>query len=105
MPGLAENLARLTGLAVERRAEGVMLADSGGRFTDKPFPGRGGAGYVPENRHQLVASPGTAVFRARGCVREFGHHWLWTGGSICDVTLSDWECGWRHRLTRSRFMR
>jgi len=43
MPGVAENLARLTGLAVERRAEGVLLADSGGRFTDKPFPGRGGA--------------------------------------------------------------
>lgn len=41
--GVAENLARLTGLAVERRAEGVLLADSGGRFTDKPFPGRGGA--------------------------------------------------------------
>jgi uncharacterized protein (TIGR02678 family) len=43
LPGVAENLARLTGLAVERRAEGVMLADSGGRFTDRPFPGRGGA--------------------------------------------------------------
>lgn len=42
-PGVAEDLARLTGLAVERRAEGVMLADAGGRFTDKPFPGRGGA--------------------------------------------------------------
>ncbi|GAA3819688.1 hypothetical protein GCM10022226_45140 [Sphaerisporangium flaviroseum] len=42
-PGLATDLARLTGLAVERRAEGVMLADPGGRFTDKPFPGRGGA--------------------------------------------------------------
>src|SRR3984885_480107 len=41
--GVAENLARLTGLAVERRAEGVLLADSGGRFTDRPFPGRGGA--------------------------------------------------------------
>ena len=43
LPGVAENLARLTGLAVERRAEGVMLADAGGRFTDRPFPGRGGA--------------------------------------------------------------
>jgi len=32
--GVAENLARLTGLAVERRAEGVLLADAGGRFTD-----------------------------------------------------------------------
>jgi uncharacterized protein (TIGR02678 family) len=42
-PGVAENLARLTGLAVERRAEGVTLADAGGRFTDRPFPGRGGA--------------------------------------------------------------
>jgi uncharacterized protein (TIGR02678 family) len=41
--GTAESLARLTGLAVERRAEGVMLADAGGRFTDRPFPGRGGA--------------------------------------------------------------
>jgi uncharacterized protein (TIGR02678 family) len=40
---VAESLARLTGLAIERRAEGVMLADSSGRFTDKPFPGRGGA--------------------------------------------------------------
>jgi uncharacterized protein (TIGR02678 family) len=42
-PGLAEDLARFTGLAVERRAEGVMLADAGGVFTDRPFPGRGGA--------------------------------------------------------------
>jgi uncharacterized protein (TIGR02678 family) len=41
--GVAENLARLTGLAVERRAEGVLLSDAGGRFTDRPFPGRGGA--------------------------------------------------------------
>lgn len=41
--GVAENVARLTGLAVERRAEGVLLADAGGRFTDRPFPGRGGA--------------------------------------------------------------
>jgi uncharacterized protein (TIGR02678 family) len=41
--GLADNLARLTGLVVERRAEGVMLVDPGGRFTDQPFPGRGGA--------------------------------------------------------------
>lgn len=40
---VADSLARLTGLAVERRAEGVLLADSSGRFTDKPFPGRGGA--------------------------------------------------------------
>jgi uncharacterized protein (TIGR02678 family) len=42
-PGLAEDLARFTGLVVERRAEGIMLADAGGVFTDRPFPGRGGA--------------------------------------------------------------
>ncbi|WP_214414485.1 DUF2398 family protein [Sphaerisporangium fuscum] len=42
-PDLTADLARLTGLAVECRAEGVLLADEGGRFTDKPFPGRGGA--------------------------------------------------------------
>ncbi len=40
---LADNLARLTGLVVERRAEGVMLVDPTGRFTDQRFPGRGGA--------------------------------------------------------------
>ncbi len=40
---LADNLVRLTGLVVERRAEGVMLVDPTGRFTDRPFPGRGGA--------------------------------------------------------------
>jgi uncharacterized protein (TIGR02678 family) len=40
---LADNLARLTGLVVERRAEGVMLVDPTGRFTDQPFPGRAGA--------------------------------------------------------------
>ncbi|MFI5062886.1 MAG: DUF2398 family protein [Streptosporangiales bacterium] len=40
---LADNLARLTGLVVERRAEGVLLADPTGWFTDQRFPGRGGA--------------------------------------------------------------
>ena len=39
----ADNLARLTGLVAERRAEGVMLVDPMGWFTDLPFPGRGGA--------------------------------------------------------------
>lgn len=40
---VADNLARLTGLVVERRAEGVALIDRVGSFTDRPFPGRGGA--------------------------------------------------------------
>lgn len=42
-PTLAEDIARLTGLPVERRAEGIMLVDTTGHFTDKRFPGRGGA--------------------------------------------------------------
>lgn len=43
LPRAADELAGFTGLKVERRAEGVMLADPSGRFTDRPFPGRGGA--------------------------------------------------------------
>ncbi|MFE1168265.1 DUF2398 family protein [Nocardiopsis sp. NPDC058789] len=41
--GLAEEVARLTGTKLERRAEGVLLADASGAFTDRAFPGRGGA--------------------------------------------------------------
>ncbi|MFE9107894.1 DUF2398 family protein [Actinomadura geliboluensis] len=40
---VTDNLARLTGLVAERRAEGVALIDASGLFTDRPFPGRGGA--------------------------------------------------------------
>jgi hypothetical protein len=65
-PGVAENLARLTGLAVERRAEGIMLADAGGRFTDRPFPGRGGAvnraaGLLLAKIADLIEDPGQAL--------------------------------------------
>jgi hypothetical protein len=65
-PGVAENLARLTGLAVERRAEGIMLADAGGRFTDRPFPGRGGAvnraaGLVLAKIADLIEDPDEAL--------------------------------------------
>jgi hypothetical protein len=42
-PELAAKLARFTGLTVERRAEGIALVDGTGRFTDRRFPGRGGA--------------------------------------------------------------
>ncbi|GAA3226215.1 DUF2398 family protein [Actinocorallia longicatena] len=43
LPQVADELSRFTGLPVERRAEGIMLADPSGRFTDRPFPGQGGA--------------------------------------------------------------
>ncbi|MFI6356780.1 TIGR02678 family protein [Streptomyces sp. NPDC050743] len=40
-PALAEDLERLTGLTVERRAEGVALVDTSGRLSDIRFPGGG----------------------------------------------------------------
>jgi uncharacterized protein (TIGR02678 family) len=64
--GVAEDLARLTGLAVERRAEGIMLADAAGRFTDRPFPGRGGAvnraaGLLLAKIADLIEDPGETL--------------------------------------------
>jgi uncharacterized protein (TIGR02678 family) len=49
----ADDLAAFTGLTVERRAEGVALVDGTGRFTDRRFPGRGGA--VPRTAGLLLA--------------------------------------------------
>jgi uncharacterized protein (TIGR02678 family) len=40
-PGLAEDIERLTGLGLERRAEGVALISAGQRFTDVAFPSTG----------------------------------------------------------------
>lgn len=40
-PALAEDLERLSGLTVERRAEGVALIDTSGRLSDIRFPGGG----------------------------------------------------------------
>ena len=40
-PGLVEDLERLTGLTVERRAEGLALLDSARRFSDLGFPAGG----------------------------------------------------------------
>jgi len=40
-PALAEDLERLTGLPLERRAEGVALLNVGQRLTDVTFPGTG----------------------------------------------------------------
>ncbi|HEV2638125.1 MAG TPA: DUF2398 family protein [Actinocrinis sp.] len=63
---LADNLARFTGLQVERRAEGVALVDSGGRFTDRRFPGRGGAvnraaGLMLAKMADLLEDPDTSA--------------------------------------------
>ncbi|MET8867204.1 TIGR02678 family protein [Nonomuraea sp. NPDC004580] len=40
-PSLIEDLERLTGLSVERRAEGVAIIDTSGRLSDVRFPGGG----------------------------------------------------------------
>ncbi|MEV7393193.1 TIGR02678 family protein [Streptomyces sp. NPDC091215] len=40
-PALVEDLERLTGLTVERRAEGVALVDTSGKLSDIRFPGGG----------------------------------------------------------------
>lgn len=67
---LAANMERFTGLHVERRAEGIALVDPTGRFTDRRFPGRGGAinraaGLLLAKIADLLEDPDTQVVRAR----------------------------------------
>jgi uncharacterized protein (TIGR02678 family) len=40
-PSVAADVADLTGMIVERRAEGIALLDVSGRFSDRRFPGTG----------------------------------------------------------------
>ncbi len=68
-PALAEDVERLTGLPLERRAEGVALINTGGRLTDVTFPGTGTvaqaalllcariAGYLQRNRGRVEHLP------------------------------------------------
>lgn len=68
-PALAEDLERLTGLALERRAEGVALVDIGRRLSDTVFPSGGTvaqaalllcarmAGYVSRGRERFERLP------------------------------------------------
>ncbi|EGX60929.1 hypothetical protein SZN_04828 [Streptomyces zinciresistens K42] len=60
-PALAEDLERLTGLAVERRAEGVTLVDTSGRLSDLRFPG---GGTVAQAALLLAARISAAVQRS-----------------------------------------
>ncbi|MFJ9379554.1 TIGR02678 family protein [Streptomyces sp. NPDC101455] len=60
-PALAEDLERLTGLAVERRAEGVALIDTSGRLSDLRFPG---GGTVAQAALLLAARISAAVQRS-----------------------------------------
>jgi uncharacterized protein (TIGR02678 family) len=66
---LNEDLERLTGLALERRAEGVALVNTGQRLTDVSFPGTGTvaqaalllcariAGHLQRNRGRVEPLP------------------------------------------------
>jgi uncharacterized protein (TIGR02678 family) len=68
-PALAEDLERLTGLPLERRAEGVALINAGGRLTDVTFPSTGTvaqaalllcariAGYLQRNARRVEHLP------------------------------------------------
>ncbi|MFJ9541810.1 TIGR02678 family protein [Streptomyces sp. NPDC101225] len=60
-PALAEDLERLTGLTVERRAEGVALVDTSGRLSDIRFPG---GGTVAQAALLLAARISAAVQRS-----------------------------------------
>jgi uncharacterized protein (TIGR02678 family) len=66
---LAEDIERLTGLELERRAEGVALVNAGQRFTDVTFPSTGTvaqaalllcariAGYLQRHRSRIEPLP------------------------------------------------
>jgi uncharacterized protein (TIGR02678 family) len=82
-PALAEDLERLTGLSVERRAEGIALVNAGQRLTDVTFPGTGTvaqaalllcariAGYLQRNRTRVEHLPAaTAAERLAEAARR-----------------------------------
>lgn len=82
-PALAEDLERLTGLPLERRAEGVALVNTGQRLTDVTFPGTGTvaqaalllcariAGYLQRNRSRVEHLPAaTAAERLAEAARR-----------------------------------
>jgi uncharacterized protein (TIGR02678 family) len=80
---LAQDIERLTGLDLERRAEGVALINAGQRFTDLAFPSAGTvaqaalllcariAGYLQHRRFKLELLPAaTAAERLAEAVRR-----------------------------------
>jgi hypothetical protein len=82
-PALAEDLERLTGLSLERRAEGIALVNTGQRLSDATFPGTGTvaqaalllcariAGYLQRNRSRVEHLPAaTAAERLAEAARR-----------------------------------
>jgi uncharacterized protein (TIGR02678 family) len=82
-PSLAEDIERLTGLDLERRAEGVALVNAGQRFSDVAFPSTGTvaqaalllcariASYLQRNRSRIEPLPAaTAAERLADAARR-----------------------------------
>jgi uncharacterized protein (TIGR02678 family) len=66
-PALAEDLERLTGLGLERRAEGVALVDLSRRLSDVAFPS---GGTVPQSALLLCTRIAERVLADRGRIER-----------------------------------
>jgi uncharacterized protein (TIGR02678 family) len=66
-PALAEDLERLTGLGLERRAEGVALVDLSRRLSDTAFPS---GGTVPQTALLLCTRIAERVLADRGRIER-----------------------------------
>jgi uncharacterized protein (TIGR02678 family) len=97
---LTEDLERLTGLPLERRAEGVALVNVGQRLTDLTFPGTGTvaqaalllcariAGYLQRNRARVEHLPAaTAAERLTEAARRIDSA-LPDRGRVADLLAS-----------------
>jgi len=108
---LAEDLERLTGLPLERRAEGVALLNTGQRLTDVAFPATGTvaqaalllcariAGYLRHNRSRVERLPAaTAAERLAAAARRIDSA-LPDRGRVADLLTVDggavlaWQAG------------
>jgi uncharacterized protein (TIGR02678 family) len=96
---LTEDLERLTGLALERRAEGVALVNTGQRLSDLAFPGTGTvaqaalllcariAGHLQRNRARMEHLPAaTAAERLAEAARRIDSA-LPDRGRVADLLL------------------
>lgn len=104
-PALAEDLERLTGLPLERRAEGVALVNTGQRLTDVTFPGTGTvaqaalllcariAGYLQRNRNRVEHLPAaTAAERLSDAARRVDSA-LPYRGQVAALLADAWPTG------------
>lgn len=104
-PALAEDLERLTGVPLERRAEGVALVNTGQRLTDVTFPGTGTvaqaalllcariAAYLQRNRNRVERLPAaTAAERLSDAARRLDSA-LPYRGQVAALLADAWPTG------------